>query len=90
MYRDLQQTKAELRASRDEVQKYRGEMGYLDISDPSKIYARGIRTMGATKWSWRIYLPGKPQFRLCISTNNPGGRVSESGRDDDGTRRASP
>ena len=34
MYRDLQQTKAEVRIARDEVQKYRGETGGLDISDP--------------------------------------------------------
>ncbi len=46
MYRELQRTKAELRAARDEVQKYRDETGYLDISDPNKLYARNQNVRG--------------------------------------------
>ena len=34
MYRELKQARAEVR-------KYRGEMGYLEITDPKKIYAQG-------------------------------------------------
>ncbi len=60
MYRDLQQTKAELRASCDEVQKYRDEMGYLEVTDPKKVYVRGVRTMSASKWSWRAHCPAIP------------------------------
>ena len=57
-------------AGKAEIQKYRSEMGYLDISDPGKIYARGVRTTGENKWSWRIYLPPNPEFLLCISTRD--------------------
>ena len=75
MYRDLQQTKVELQAARAEVRKYRDEMGYLDISDPNKIYARGFRTLEENRWSWRIYLPEKPEFRLVMTTK----QVSKDG-----------
>jgi hypothetical protein len=68
MYRELRQARNELRAARDEVQVYRGEMGYLDVSDPNKVYAHGIRTVETNKWSWRVHVPDKPNYRLCVAT----------------------
>ncbi len=63
MYRDL-------RASRDEVRKYRNELEYPAISDLRKIYARGVTTIEDDKRFWRIYLPSKPKFGLYASTEH--------------------
>jgi hypothetical protein len=58
----------ELRRAREEIRKYRGEMGYLDVSDPNKLYAHGIRTEEMSKWSWRVYVPDKQKYELCMAT----------------------
>jgi hypothetical protein len=55
-----------------EVEKYRNEMGYLNISDASKLHARGVRTMEENKWSWRIFVPGDRRFMLRAAINVPG------------------
>jgi hypothetical protein len=39
-------------------------MGYLHISDPDKVHARAVRTVGHLKWEWRVYLPENRRFRL--------------------------
>jgi len=67
MYRDLRKAKAELQAARDEVEKYRGEMGYLIITDPKKIYARSITTR-PNRWSWRVYLPPGHVYEMPVTT----------------------
>jgi hypothetical protein len=67
MYRDLQKAKADLRAAHVEVSKYRGEMGYLDVVDPGKVYARSHRKLADFKWSWRLYLPESKMFHLCTA-----------------------
>jgi len=70
MYRELRQARDDLRAARDEVQKYRGEMGFLDVTDRSKIYARGLKIISsANKWSWRVFVPQGRQFRLLLATS---------------------
>jgi hypothetical protein len=66
-YRNLRETKRELQTARSLLAICRVEMGYLDVSDPKKIYARGLRTMEPYKWSWRIYLPKKLRFKLHAS-----------------------
>jgi hypothetical protein len=74
-YRQLKQARAERQAAldeaktrRDEVRKYRGEMGYLDVADPRKIYARALRNAAPDHWSWRVYLPKNGRFWLCTRT----------------------
>jgi hypothetical protein len=64
---EVERAKTELQEARDEVQKYRGEMGYLIISDPKKIYARGITTK-PDRWSWRVYLPPGHVYEVPVST----------------------
>ena len=66
-YRSLRETRRELQAARSLLAACRVEMGYLDVSDPNKIYARGLRTMEPYKWSWRIYLPKNLRFKLRAS-----------------------
>jgi hypothetical protein len=44
-------------------------MGYLDVADPEKVYARRVRTMADYGWSWRIHVPQKPHFQLRTSTS---------------------
>ena len=70
-YRDLQQSRNELRSARDEIKNYLGAMGSLEISDPEKAYVREITTMEEDNgtWSWRVYLPNKTSHRLCIATS---------------------
>ncbi len=75
MYRDLQKAESELQTARDEVQKYRGEMGYLEISDRNKIYARAIKTTTNDQWSWRFYLPQVERYQVLIATD----RISTEG-----------
>jgi hypothetical protein len=67
-YRELRQARAERRAAVQEVKKYRDEMGYLEITDPKMVYARGVRTMAVNRWLWRVYLPKDRQFCVCTST----------------------
>jgi hypothetical protein len=52
----------------EEVQKYREEMGYLTISDPSKVHAIGVPALGRLKWQWRVYLPENRAFRVHAVT----------------------
>lgn len=72
MYRRLHQAEAATQTCRAEVRKYRDEMGYLDVSDRSLLYARQIPTIldGAEhtmrpehEW-WRVYLPEGHQYKL--------------------------
>jgi len=60
---------------RDEVQKYRFEMGYLTISDANKAHAIDVPTHDSLKWQWRVYLPENRSFRLHGVT----GRVPKEG-----------
>ena len=53
--------------ARAEVKKFRGEMGYLDVADARKIYARSFRAPGDNRWAWRVYLPEKRKYRLYMS-----------------------
>jgi len=72
-YRELKQARADRQAAIEEVKKYREEMGYLEIDDPKKIHARGVRLIPnaavAHRWSWRVYLPGARQFQVYASTS---------------------
>jgi hypothetical protein len=64
---EVERAKGELHTVWMEVQKYRGEMGYLDIADPTRLYAHAFRPTGNYKFSWRIYVPKRPVLRLCTS-----------------------
>ena len=59
---ELQRTKAALDKSAAEVKKYRHEMGYLEITDPTEVYWRPFRNNTPRRWSWRVYLPQNRQF----------------------------
>jgi hypothetical protein len=68
MYRDLRKAKEDLQAARDEVLKYRGELGFLEIHDPKLIYARGIKPTKRNQWSWRLFLPKGHHYNLLLAT----------------------
>ncbi len=60
---------AELRDQRHALDHYRAELGYIDVLDPSKIYATGcVLPAGAEKrWRWRIYLPPSGKYVLRLT-----------------------
>lgn len=58
-----------------ELQKFRDQVGELTISDPDKVHAIGVPTVGALKWQWRVYLPRSRRFRLYLVT----GKVPKNG-----------
>ena len=64
--RRLEQAKRDIDVYRAEIAKYRRELGYLDITDPNKVHAIGLRTTGSLRWQWRIYLPQNRRFRLGL------------------------
>jgi hypothetical protein len=66
---EVQRAEAEVRAIRVEIRRFRDEMGYLDITDPNKVYARRVRTVSGEGWAWRIYVPERPQFQLRAATS---------------------
>jgi hypothetical protein len=68
MYRELKQARADRQAALAEVKKFRGEMGYLDITDRTKACARALRQAAEHRWSWRVYLPDKRKFTLTAAT----------------------
>jgi hypothetical protein len=53
-----------------ELDKYRKEIGYLDIGDKNKIHARAVRTVGSLRWAWRIHIPENKKYVLHELTGN--------------------
>ena len=54
-----------------ELQTLRDISGELTISDPAKIHAIGVPTVGRNKWQWHVYLPELPddrRFQLHLVT----------------------
>jgi hypothetical protein len=51
-----------------ELQSLRDISGQLTISDPSKIHAIGVPTVGKNKWQWHVYLPVDREFQLHLVT----------------------
>jgi hypothetical protein len=47
--------------------RYRRELGYLDITDPSKLYAVGLPQTEDWLWQWRLYMPKDGQYMLGIA-----------------------
>ena len=68
MYRELIRTWAERQAAVEEVKKYRHNMGFLDITDPKMIYARGVLDAMPEYCSWRVYLPEGRKYQLGVAT----------------------
>lgn len=66
--RRFRQATLEAETLRAEIQKYREEMGYLTISDPSKVHAIGVPAHGNFKWQWRVYQPENRRFRIHVVT----------------------
>jgi len=66
--RRFRQATLEAETLRAEIQKYREEMGYLTISDPSKVHAIGVHAHGNFKWQWRVYLPENRRFWMHVVT----------------------
>jgi len=67
--RRLEQAKSDIELYRAELAKYRRELGFLDVTDPNKVHAIGVRTTGSLRWQWRIYLPQNRRFRLHKCTS---------------------
>ena len=62
------------RQSQTENERLRNELGYLTITDPSRIYVCEMPTFEPLSWKWRIYMP--PGGRtLCTAT----GRITATG-----------
>jgi len=66
--RRFREATGEAERLRAEIRKYREEMGYLTISDPSKVHAIGVPALGNLKWQWRVYLPENRAFRVHVVT----------------------
>ncbi len=66
--RELDEARAEGEELRNEVQKYRNELGYLEISDPGRVHAIGVPVHGNLKWHWRVWLPDERSYRLHVVT----------------------
>lgn len=64
-----------------EIAKYRREMGYLDVSDPSKIHVVAIPSMEERTWRWRVYVPPGVDTLLRMEANDitPDGIPSAGG-----------
>ena len=67
-WRRQQEATSEAKMLRDEIQKYRDEMGYLTITDPSKAHAIGVPAHRNLQWQWRVYLPENRRFQLHVVT----------------------
>lgn len=52
----------------EELQTLRNIAGQLTISDPSKIHAIGVPTVGKNKWRWHVHLPDDREFQLHLVT----------------------
>ena len=79
--RRFQEATVEAEMLRSEIRKYREEMGYLTISDPSKAHAIGVPAHDSLKWQWRVYLPENRRFRLHVVTGGvPNDGVRGTGR----------
>jgi len=80
--RELNQLKAQVR-------KLRNELGYLEIADPSKCYARNVPQLEDQSYLFRIYLPPGKRYELRnklvsktpfgLANSQGGGTIAESG-----------
>lgn len=52
----------------EEVGKLRDELGYITVVDEEKIHAVAIPTGDDMYWRWRLYLPGRVQYRIQIAS----------------------
>jgi hypothetical protein len=57
---------------RDEVRALREEVGYLDVDDPEKIWARVVKQKEIYHWRWRIYVPKDGLYTLYHTTDGIG------------------
>ncbi len=62
-----------------DIERYRDELGSLEISDPAKAYIRAIPVSRMNHFRFRVYVPGGGQYRLGIQTKD----VSPVGKGDD-------
>ena len=60
---------------RQEVRRLRDEVGYLSISDPTKLHAIQVDTSEELTWKWRLWIPEDQGYRL----RSEGGEVPKSG-----------
>ena len=67
-YLVLWRARADRQAALDELKKYRSEVGYLEITDPDKLYARPFRQATPRRWAWRIYIPENGGFWIGAAT----------------------
>jgi hypothetical protein len=58
----LRHVKQELKAAEARVEKYRGELGYLTIEDPSTLHWIRVRRPGDLQWQWRVHVPEANRF----------------------------
>jgi hypothetical protein len=64
---------------RQENAQMHKELGYLKVSDPTKIHVVAVPTYEDMLWRWRIYVPQGQSFWICSSTHDiPQTGISES------------
>jgi len=66
----LWSTSRDLREAKLELQQSREELGFLAITDASRIYAAAASNHHLLEWRWRIYLPKKAGLKLHWRTSN--------------------
>ena len=72
-------------ADLEELQTLRDISGKLTISDPAKMHAIGVPTVGKNKWRWHVYLPELPggrRFQLHLVTGGVPSRGVPKNRGD--------
>ena len=56
---------------RQEALRLRNEVGYLSVSDPSKVHAIRVMTTQEGSWRYRVWIPEGRDFLICL------GKVSQ-------------
>jgi hypothetical protein len=55
---------------RQENAQLHKELGYLKVSDPTKIHVVAVPTYEEMLWRWRIYVPQGQSLHVCTATHN--------------------
>lgn len=62
---DAQRLRAQVSRQQEEISSLRAELGYLTISDKSKVHVLKLESPNDYHWQWRIYLPPGRKWQLC-------------------------
>ena len=58
---------ADVRQLRRKNKELRNELGFLDVTDPMKVYVKPLESLDALTWRVRVYLPPNKPFHLQVA-----------------------